>query len=77
MSKTRKRSSPAANVIKMPPAKSAPITDHDEIARRAYEIFLARGAAHGSDMDDWLLAEHELRSAWMPEMKRAAGRKDD
>jgi hypothetical protein len=32
----------------------------EEIARRAYELFMARGGAHGSDLDDWLLAESEL-----------------
>ena len=31
-----------------------------EIAARAYEIFLARGATDGSDLDDWLQAEAEL-----------------
>jgi len=34
---------------------------NDEIAFRAYEIFLRRGAAHGSDLDDWLQAERELQ----------------
>jgi hypothetical protein len=32
----------------------------DEIAKRAYDIFLARGATDGSDLDDWLRAEQEL-----------------
>jgi Protein of unknown function (DUF2934) len=34
---------------------------HDEIARRAYEIFEERGRLHGHDLDDWLQAERELR----------------
>ena len=33
----------------------------EEIARRAYEIYLARGGQHGHDVEDWLQAEHELR----------------
>jgi len=33
---------------------------HREIARRAYERFLARGATHGQDVDDWLHAEREM-----------------
>jgi hypothetical protein len=33
----------------------------DEISRRAYEIFEARGSQHGHDLDDWLQAERELR----------------
>jgi hypothetical protein len=35
----------------------------DEIARRAYERFEARGYADGGDMDDWLAAERELNDA--------------
>ena len=31
-----------------------------EIAARAYEIFLARGGHPGNDLDDWLQAEREL-----------------
>ena len=34
-----------------------------EIARRAYELFEQRGAAHGQDWDDWLSAERELAPA--------------
>jgi hypothetical protein len=34
---------------------------HEEIARRAHEIFLARGGNPGSEEDDWLQAERELR----------------
>lgn len=33
---------------------------HEEIAKRAYAIFLARGGKHGHDRDDWLQAEYEL-----------------
>lgn len=33
---------------------------HDDISRRAYEIFEARGRQHGHDLDDWLQAEREL-----------------
>lgn len=33
----------------------------EEIERRAYELYLARGEAHGHDQDDWLEAERELR----------------
>jgi hypothetical protein len=32
----------------------------DEIAERAYQIFLARGGEPGHDLDDWLQAESEL-----------------
>ena len=54
----------ANNVIAMPPKQTAPRSkaraSSEEIAARAYEIFLARGAAHGNDLDDWLQAEQEL-----------------
>ena len=32
-----------------------------EIAQRAYEIFIARGSAHGNDVGDWVQAECELK----------------
>jgi hypothetical protein len=32
-----------------------------EIERRAYDIYLARAGAPGSDLADWLQAEDELR----------------
>ncbi len=34
---------------------------HEQIARRAYEIFLARGGTHGNAEQDWIQAERELR----------------
>jgi hypothetical protein len=33
----------------------------EQIARRAYEIFLARGGTHGHHEDDWFQAERELK----------------
>ena len=33
---------------------------HDEIARRAYELYRQRGGSDGRDWDDWLQAEREL-----------------
>jgi Protein of unknown function (DUF2934) len=35
----------------------------ETIRVRAYELFLARGAAHGNDLADWLNAERELLGA--------------
>jgi len=32
----------------------------EEIRRRAYEIYLARGGEPGHDLEDWLQAEREL-----------------
>lgn len=34
---------------------------HEQIARRAYEIFLARGGTPGNPEQDWFQAERELR----------------
>ncbi len=34
---------------------------HDEIAARAYELYLARGSVDGYSEEDWLIAEAELR----------------
>lgn len=40
-------------------AQREPTTE--EIALRAYEIYLERGEAPGNDIEDWLQAEQELR----------------
>jgi hypothetical protein len=33
----------------------------EAVARRAFELFLARGGVHGRDIEDWLRAEREVR----------------
>jgi hypothetical protein len=38
---------------------------HDKIAMRAYEKWCKRGQPHGSDKQDWLEAEVELRNEMM------------
>ena len=55
----RKRKSPTSHAAST--AGSAP--SHEAIAARAYALFLARGAQHGSDWEDWIQAEGELRGA--------------
>ena len=40
--------------------RSANVTEYD-IARRAYELYLARDCEDGHDVDDWLQAERELQ----------------
>jgi hypothetical protein len=49
------------------PTNTEPVTSalrnsptHEQIARRAYEIFLARGSTPGNPEHDWLQAEREL-----------------
>jgi Protein of unknown function (DUF2934) len=34
---------------------------HEEIGRRAYEIYLERNGLPGDELDDWLRAERELQ----------------
>jgi len=41
------------------PVRTGPT--HEQIARRAYEIFLARGGQSGNPEQDWHQAERELR----------------
>jgi hypothetical protein len=33
---------------------------HQEVAARAYQIYLERGRVEGHEIDDWLQAEYEL-----------------
>jgi hypothetical protein len=35
---------------------------NEEIALRAYHIYLERGGMHGNPHEDWIRAEHELTS---------------
>lgn len=56
MSKKLKSSLPAAR--KSRPTQSTPT--HEEIALRAYEIYLERGSTPGHDLEDWIRAEREL-----------------
>lgn len=36
---------------------------HEQIAARAYQIFVERGQPQGRDLDHWLEAEAQLRAA--------------
>jgi hypothetical protein len=75
MAKPRKKVQDAGDngnggtAVAMPPATApqfvgdttAASNDRDRIARRAYELYLARGGNDGGAMEDWLTAERELR----------------
>jgi hypothetical protein len=37
--------------------------NHDEVRRRAYEIYLERGGLPGQELEDWFQAEREIESA--------------
>ena len=56
MPKTRKTPSPA--VRESGTAKHQPT--REEIAFRAYQIYLERGGAPGNELEDWTRAEREL-----------------
>lgn len=45
-----------------PTSDARPTPSHDEIAARAYELYVTRGSGEGEAMNDWLRAEGELRS---------------
>jgi hypothetical protein len=44
---------------KVPPPT---VANGSDIARRAYDLYLARGREDGHDVEDWLQAERELRA---------------
>ena len=46
----------------------------DAVRRRAYELYVSRGDGPGSEVDDWLAAEREVRTARQaePEVAGAA-----
>ena len=51
-------------MVKTEPRRVVPINLEDEIRRRAYELYQQRGAAPGSDVEDWLAAEREVRQRY-------------
>jgi hypothetical protein len=53
-------------VVKTEPRKNVvvPIKLEDEIRRRAYELYVQRGSASGSEAEDWLTAEREVRQRY-------------
>ena len=53
------------------PGALVPALSGEEVARRAYEIYLARGAQPGHDLEDWLRAEREL----LEEARRSEARR--
>jgi hypothetical protein len=65
------KSAPAPAVKAAVPAKPAPKPvngpgryepSQEEIGIRAFEIYVSEGCQEGSDLDNWLRAEKELRS---------------
>jgi hypothetical protein len=50
--------------------QTPPIVPPSAIAQRAFELYAARGGAHGHDVDDWLRAERELTQGAAPARPR-------
>lgn len=55
-----KLSNPSLSTAAKPQATSTRPTT-EEIARRAYQIYLERGSGPGDALDDWTRAERELQ----------------
>jgi hypothetical protein len=52
------------------------IVSHEEIEKRAYEIYLRRGGGDGRDLDDWFAAEQELAQERGQSESYRSGRQD-
>ena len=65
--KTTPRSKrPTARKGPVPAASNAKAQDtglYERVAQRAYELYEQRGGQAGSELEDWLQAEREIRSA--------------
>jgi hypothetical protein len=68
MPKTRKSSSPPVKKTRAVAIK--PTTE--EIALRAYQIYLERGGAPGNALEDWTRAERELLGKTSKPRRKAA-----
>lgn len=51
---------PAAT--KSAPSTRGPLPTHDQISKRAHEIWIKRGCKPGQDEQNWLEAEKQLRA---------------
>lgn len=58
----------AADSTASEPSASRPRTasndapGREDVARRAYELYLERGGRHGHDLEDWFEAERQLQA---------------
>jgi len=56
------KTEPRKNVVV--PINRVPNNLEDEIRRRAYEIYQQRGPTSGSEAEDWLTAEREIKQRY-------------
>jgi hypothetical protein len=54
---------PASAPAKAPATPSEALPLEERIRQRAYELYVQRGNQSGSELDDWLQAEEEIRRA--------------
>lgn len=59
---TKRPPAPAPETVETQVETRSPT--NEEIARRAFELYLARGREHGRAQEDWLTAERELRQRY-------------
>lgn len=72
--KTERRKKTISESAAPAPAAAAVELSRADIARKAYELYCARGGRNGSEVDDWLRAERELLSTLMPAPRRRTTR---
>lgn len=58
----QRKTTGVAQGLDEPRTQAARRPSHDEIAKRAFEIYLSRGEWPGRDVEDWLEAERQLRN---------------
>jgi hypothetical protein len=68
--KSRKKPARAMQVMELPKTEFATFEpsrpsrpSHEDIAKKAFELFASRGMTDGDDKHDWFVAEAQLRSA--------------
>lgn len=61
--KRSKPSSTPRSKTKASPTSESWTPTHEQIAKRAYQLWQERGQAHGQDIQDWLNAEAQLRDS--------------
>ena len=63
MAKAKTGESTATDADRASQALAQPATAISiDVARRAYDLYLASGCEYGHDVDDWMQAERELRA---------------
>jgi hypothetical protein len=74
MERQMRRRSDARRIDRPNGNTPAPLTVREHVARRAFDLYCARGCEDGHDVDDWLHAECELRASYEPRTSMASQR---